>query len=78
MGRTNLLMGDIGFLYSRPLIESKNPKGEKYGLTQLREIIKENRRRHPSEITTILKEDFLSFMGTSSPDANILVIIFKV
>jgi sigma-B regulation protein RsbU (phosphoserine phosphatase) len=78
MGRTNLLVGDIGFLYSRALIESKNQKGEKYGLTQLRGIIKENRRRHPSEITAILKEDFLSFMGTSSPDANILVIIFKV
>jgi serine phosphatase RsbU (regulator of sigma subunit) len=77
MGRTNLLIGDIGFLYSRSLIDAKNQNGEKFGLTQLRQIIKENRRRHPSEIAGILKDEFLSFMGLSSPDSNILVIIFK-
>ncbi|MFH0976064.1 MAG: SpoIIE family protein phosphatase [Spirochaetota bacterium] len=78
MGRTNLLVGDIGFLYSRSFIESKNQKGEKFGLTQLRKIIKENRRRHPSEITSILKEEYHTFMGLSSPESNVLVIIFKV
>jgi serine phosphatase RsbU (regulator of sigma subunit) len=77
MGRTNLLIGDIGFLYSRSLIDAKNKNGEKFGLTQLRQIIKENRRRYPSEIAGILKDEFLSFMGLSSPDSNILVIIFK-
>jgi serine phosphatase RsbU (regulator of sigma subunit) len=77
MGRTNLLIGDIGFLYSRSLIDAKNQSGEKFGLTQLRQIIKENRQRHPSEIASILKDKFLSFMGLSSPDSNILVIIFK-
>ncbi len=77
MGRTNLLMGDIGFLYSYSLIDAKNQSGEKFGLTQLRQIIKENRRRHPSEIAGILKDEFFSFMGLSSPDSNILVIIFK-
>ena len=78
MGRTNLLMGDIGFLYSKALIDSKNQKGEKFGLGQLRNIIKESRAKHPSEITSILKDEFLSFMGQSSPESNILVIIFKV
>ncbi|MBN2401255.1 MAG: SpoIIE family protein phosphatase [Spirochaetes bacterium] len=77
MGRTNLLLGDIGFLYSRSFIDSKNQNGEKFGLTQLRKIIKEYRQKHPSEIAGILKDEFLSFMGLSSPDSNILVIIFK-
>ncbi len=78
MGRTNLLVGDIGLLYTAALIESKNPKGENFGLTQLRRIVKENRRKSPAEITSIIREEFMSFTGDPKPVSNILVIIFKV
>ena len=78
MGSGSLLPGDVGFLYSRSLIDSKNAVGEKFELTQLHKIIKEYRSKHPSEIAGILKDSFLSFKGSSSTESNVLVIIFKV
>ena len=78
MGSAGLFPGDIGILYSRSLLDSKNASGEKFELTQLRKIIKEYRSKHPSEIAGVIKESFQSFMGSTSTDSNILVIIFKV
>lgn len=77
-GRTNLVRGDIGVLYSRSLINSQNQKGEHFGLIRLREIIRDNRSRRPSEIATIIKESFDSFMGLASPASDIMSILFKV
>jgi len=78
MGRTNLLRGDIGVIYSKALITSKNQKGENFGLDSLRRIIKERRGDRPSEIARVIKERFLSFLGLLSPESDIVVILFKI
>jgi sigma-B regulation protein RsbU (phosphoserine phosphatase) len=78
MGRTNLLRGDIGVIYSKALITSKNQKGENFGLDSLRRIIKERRGDRPSEIAGTIKERFLSFLGLLSPESDIVVILFKI
>ncbi len=78
MGRTFLLRGDIGILYSKALINSKNQKGESFGLSRLRTIVKDNRGQRPSEIAKIINEKFSAFMGIASPDSDVLVIVFKI
>ncbi|HOM10393.1 MAG TPA: SpoIIE family protein phosphatase [Spirochaetota bacterium] len=77
MGRTNILRGDIGILYSKALITSKNSRGEQFTLDHVRNIIKENRMKMPSDIATIIQDEFKAFMGISSPESDIVVIIFK-
>lgn len=77
MGRTNILRGDIGILYSKALITSKNARGEQFTLDHLQTIIKENRMKMPSDIAIIIQEEFKAFMGISSPESDIVVIIFK-
>lgn len=78
MGRTNLLSKDIGVLFSRGLINSKNKRGEIFGLNTLHGIIKEFRHQRPSEITAKIKERFTSFIGLSPVEADIVVIMFKI
>lgn len=77
MGRTNILRGDIGVLYSKALTSSKNPRGETFGIDRLRKIIKENRMDKPTDISMKIQEEFKSFIGLSSPESDIVVIIFK-
>lgn len=77
MGRTNILRGDIGFLYSKALVTSKNSRGEMFTLENLRTIIKDNRMKMPSDIASIIQEEFKQFMGISSPESDIVVILFK-
>ena len=78
MGRTFLLRGDIGVLYSKALTSSKNQKGEVFGVNRLRSIVKENRALRPSEIAGIINDRFTAYMGISSPESDILAIVFKV
>jgi sigma-B regulation protein RsbU (phosphoserine phosphatase) len=78
MGRTFLLRGDIGILYSKALVNSKNQRGEVFGLNRLRNIVKENRGVRPSELARIINDRFSSFMGISSPESDVLAIVFKI
>ncbi len=78
IGRTNVLRGDIGVLYCKTLINTKNQQGEEYGLKRLRRIVSENRARHPSEISVLIQENFNDFLGISSADSDIIVLIFKI
>ena len=78
IGRTNLLKGDIGVLYSKTLVNSKNHKGEVFTLYKLRGIVSNNRVRHPSEIAEIIKKEYENFMGIASPASDIIVIVFKI
>ncbi|HOO71115.1 MAG TPA: SpoIIE family protein phosphatase [Spirochaetota bacterium] len=78
IGRTNMLKGDIGILYSKTLISSKNQKSEEYSLLRLRGIVSGNRIRHPSEIADLIKKDYETFMGISSPNSDVIVIVFKI
>lgn len=77
MGRTNLLRGDIGVIYSKALINSKNQKGEPFGLLKLRALIKEHRAEQPQEMARIIKDEFISFLGLSAPESDIVMILFK-
>ncbi|MCP4133309.1 MAG: SpoIIE family protein phosphatase [bacterium] len=78
IGRTNMLRGDIGVLYSRSLINSKNKAGETYGLSRVRNIIKDNRANRPAEIIDHVKLSFQEFMGLSSLNSDVLVLLFKI
>ncbi len=78
MGRTFLLRGDIGVLYSKALINSKNQKGESFSVGRLRTIVKENRGQRPSEIAKIINEKFSAFMGIATPDSDVMVMVFKI
>jgi len=78
IGRTNLLRGDIGVLYSKSLINSQNQNGEVFGLIRLRKIIKDNRAGRPAQISEIIKNSFIEFMGLSSYSSDIITLIFKI
>ncbi len=78
MGRTNLLRGDIGVVYSKALITSKNQKGEPFGITQLRSIIRDRRADRPEEVVQAVKDRFTTHLGINSPEADIVVILFKI
>ncbi len=77
-GSTDMLRGDIGIIYSRSLINSRNQQGEEFGLLRLRDIIKHNRSRRPSEISQALHGAWEKFMGLSSAETDILALIFKI
>jgi hypothetical protein len=78
IGRTHLEKDDIGVLYSKSLLSSKNDDGQVYGLVRLRNMIRDNRTRRPHEITDIFNRDFLRFMGTAKPEADVFVLVFKI
>ncbi|MCU0848115.1 MAG: SpoIIE family protein phosphatase [Spirochaetes bacterium] len=78
MGRTNMTRGDIGLLYSKTLVNSKNQKGEQFGLLRLRSLVMDNRYRQPVEIAEAIKKSFESFMGLSLIDSDIITILFKI
>jgi len=78
MGRTTLLRGDIGILYSKALVTTENSKGENFELTRLQGLVKKHRGLMPLEIAEKIKEEFVSFLETSSPESDITVILFKI
>jgi len=78
MGRTNLLRGDIGVLFSKALIGTANQRGEYFEVSQLRTIVKESRGRAPQEIVQSIRDGFESFLGISLPESDIIVIVFKI
>ncbi len=77
-GRTSLIIGDIAVLYSKSLINATNKDGEKFGVTRIRSIVRDNRAKRPVEISNIIKETFQRFMGLSSVDSDVVALIFKV
>ena len=78
IGRTDLVRGDIGILYSKTLTNSRNQKGEEYGLLRLRSTVMEFRTRNAADIASQVKTSFDTFMGLSSPASDVVVIIFKI
>lgn len=77
-GRTELKTGDIGIVYSKSFINSKNSNGENFGLLRLRNIIRESKSRNPSEIIKNINHAYEKFMGISQPDSDITVLIIKI
>ena len=59
-------------------LNSKNQKGDMFGLSRVRKIVKENRNSRPEEISRLIHEKFASFMGLSSPESDVVVIVFKI
>lgn len=77
-GRTELKTGDIGIVYSKSFINSKNSNGENFGLLRVRNIIRESKSRNPAEIVKNLNYAYEKFMGISQPDSDITVLIIKI
>jgi sigma-B regulation protein RsbU (phosphoserine phosphatase) len=77
-GRTELKAGDIGVVYSKSFINSKNSNGENFGLLRLRSIIRESKSRTPADIAKNLNYAYEKFMGISQPDSDITVLIMKI
>lgn len=77
-GRTNLVKGDIGLLYSKSLLNSKNSEGETLSLPELRGVITENRTRAAGDIAALIGRQYENFMGITVPESDIVVIVFKV
>ncbi|MBP7737416.1 MAG: SpoIIE family protein phosphatase [Spirochaetes bacterium] len=78
IGRTDLVRGDIGILYSKTLTTSKNQKGDEYGILKLRNTVMENRTRGAQEIAAQIKNSFEAFMGLLSPTSDVVVLVFKI
>jgi serine phosphatase RsbU (regulator of sigma subunit) len=78
IGRTDMVRGDIGILYSMTLTASKNQKGDEYGLLRLRSAVMEVRTRSASEIAAHIKNSFESYLGLLPPDSDVVVIVFKI
>lgn len=77
-GRTNVSKDDIGVLYSKSFLSSKNEAGNDYGLVRLRSMVRENRTRRPSEIAEAIYRSYRDHMGTSLPESDVFVLIFKI
>lgn len=77
-GTSELKAGDICVLYSKSLINSKNSDGESFGLLRLRNTVREQKSRPPSEIVKNLKLAYEKFMGIALPDSDITVIVMKI
>lgn len=77
-GTSELKAGDICILYSKSLINSKNSEGESFGLLRLRNTVREQKARTPSEIVKNLKAVYEKFMGIALPDSDITVIVMKI
>jgi hypothetical protein len=76
-GRTNLIKGDVGIIYSKSLINSKNRDGEQFGLLRLRSIVSENRSRSAHEISLRIRREYEKFMGIETPDSDLIVLVFR-
>ncbi|HOP64718.1 MAG TPA: SpoIIE family protein phosphatase [Spirochaetota bacterium] len=77
-GTSELKAGDICVLYSKSLINSKNSDGESFGLLRVRNTVREQKSRNPSEIVNSLKAEYEKFMGIALPDSDITVIVMKL
>ncbi len=77
-GRTNMNKEDIGVLFSKSLINSKREDGGEFGLVRLRNIIRESRGRRPNEISDSIYRSFRAFMGTTSLQSDVFLLIFKI
>ncbi len=78
IGRTNLLRGDIGILYSKSFVSSRNQEGNDFSLSRLRKLVADNRVRKPSEISERIKNSFETFMGMAAPSSDVFVLVFKI
>jgi serine phosphatase RsbU (regulator of sigma subunit) len=77
IARTDIAAGDIGILYSRSLVNSKNQKGDLFGLSKLRKVVMDFRTRGASDIAQEIKNSYEAFMGLSSPASDVVVLVFK-
>ncbi len=77
-GTSELKAGDICVIYSKSLINSKNSEGESFGLLRLRNTVREQKGRTPSDIVKNLKLAYEKFMGIALPDSDITVLVMKI
>jgi serine phosphatase RsbU (regulator of sigma subunit) len=72
-----LAPGSIGILYSDGLAAAVNDRGDVYGFSRVKELIKNGKGRSPSDLTRSIFEDYNQFINQKNQINDVSVIIFK-
>lgn len=77
-GRTGLVRGDIGILFTKTLVNARNQKGEEFSLLRLRNLVMENRARGAAEIAERIRASYEGFMGLVRSESDVITLVFKI
>lgn len=72
-----LVPGSIGICYSDGLVSAMNDRGDVYGFTRVKEILRSGKGKSPSDLTRLLFDDYNSFIDGRKQINDVSVIIFK-
>ncbi len=72
-----LMPGSIGILYSDGLVSAMNDRGDVYGFTRVKAIIKAGRVKSPSDLAHLVFDDYTEFIQSKKQINDVSVIIFK-
>ncbi len=69
--------GSIGILYSDGLAAAINERGDVYGFSRVKELIKKGKASSPSDLTRSIFDDYNRFIDRKNQINDVSVIIFK-
>lgn len=72
-----LAPGSIGILYSDGLTAAINDRGDVYGFSRVKELIRNGKGASPSDLTRLIFEDYNKFINQRNQINDVSVIIFK-
>ncbi|HOT44653.1 MAG TPA: SpoIIE family protein phosphatase [Spirochaetota bacterium] len=72
-----LVPGTIGILYSDGLVSAMNDRGDVYGFTRVKEIIRSGKGKSPSDLAHLVFDDYTAFIAGRKQINDVSVIIFK-
>ncbi|HNW27682.1 MAG TPA: PP2C family protein-serine/threonine phosphatase [Spirochaetota bacterium] len=72
-----LVPGSIGILYSDGLVSAMNDRGDVYGFTRVKEIIRSGKSKSPSDLAHLVFDDYTAFIAGKKQINDVSVIIFK-
>ena len=72
-----LVPGSIGILYSDGLVSAMNGRGDVYGFTRVKEIIRAGKGKSPSDLAHQIFDDYTQFIRDKKQINDVSVIIFK-
>ena len=67
----------ISALFTRERLLTRKTRRANPSVLKLRALIKEHRAEQPQEMARIIKDEFISFLGLSAPESDIVMILFK-
>lgn len=75
--RIRLARGDTMFLYTDGLTEARNARGEEYGETRLREVLRGNTDLSPVQLADVALNDQQAFSGEVSRSDDLTVLVLR-